>query len=123
MMSGIKSPYEYFSDNITLKQSFCLDGKSGFKRGRPTKEMNKLVCDDLKAQYAKYVKEAKNPMKEAKKTMKEAKKPKVPKKCSENVSLHTENKLKVSCKYLIQNKKTCKEYINPFDKKKYCYSK
>ena len=43
MMSGIKSPYEYFSDNITLKQSFCLDGKSGFKRGRPTKEMNKLV--------------------------------------------------------------------------------
>jgi len=86
--------------------------------------MDKKVCDDLKAQYDKYVKETKEAMKDAKKKEKKPtatkekkpaaskeKKPTASKKCAEILSS------------TIQNKKTCSNYINPSDKKMYCYSK
>ena len=122
-MSEIHTPYAHFIDSVTFKQSLCLDSKSkGFKRGRPSKEMDKKVCEALKAQYDKYVKETKKAMKDSKK---KEKKPIASKKCDEILSskFKTEEKFKVACKSTIQNKKTCKNYINPSDKKMYCYSK
>lgn len=130
-MSEIHTPYAHFGDSVTLKQSLCLDSKSkGFKRGRPSKEMDKKVCEALKAQYDKYVKETKKAMKESKKKEKKATAPKekkaiAPKKCAEILSskFKTEEKFKVACKSTIQNKKPCRNYRNPSDKKMYCYSK